>query len=86
LGTPNGVSLINALMPFGAAAWVDFNYTGATNNGTYYFPFETLAQGTNAVPVGGNIWIRTAGSSAETMTISKPLTIHAYNGAATIGN
>jgi subtilase family serine protease len=86
LGTPNGVSLINALMPFGGAAWVDFNYTGATNNGTYNFPFETLAQGTNAVPVGGNIWIRTAGSSAETMTISKPLTIRAYNGAAFIGN
>ncbi len=86
LGTPNGVSLISALMPFGGTEWVDFNYPGATNNGTYNFPFKTLAQGTDAVAAGGNIWIRTAGSSAETMTISKPLTIHAYNGAATIGN
>jgi hypothetical protein len=73
-------------MPFGGAVWVDFNYAGATNNGTFNFPFKTLAQGTNAVPVAGNIWIRTAGSSAETMTISKPLTIHAYDGPVAIGN
>jgi subtilase family serine protease len=86
LGTPNGVNLVQALMPFGGAVWVDFNYAGATNNGTFNFPFKTLAQGTNAVPVAGNIWIRTAGSSAETMTISKPLTIHAYDGPVAIGN
>ena len=66
--------------------WVDFNYSGSPQSGTFANPYSTLAQGTNAVASGGNIWIRSAGSSAETMTISKPMTIKAYNGAATVGN
>jgi subtilase family serine protease len=84
-GTPNGTNLINALIPLTTAVWVDFNYTGSDQNGNYNNPFKTLAQGITAVPSSGNIWIKTAGSSPETPTISKPLTIHAYNGAATIG-
>jgi len=66
--------------------WVDFNYGGSSQSGTFANPYSTLAKGTNAVASGGNIWIRSAGSSAETMTISKPMTINAYNGAATIGH
>ena len=84
-GTPKGLNLILALMAFGSSVWVDFNYTGTTSDGTYNFPYKTVAQGINAVPTGGNIWIRTAGSSPETMSIIKPLTIRAFNGAATIG-
>jgi hypothetical protein len=74
-----------ALSPSGNV-WVDFNYSGPPNNGAYFSPFSTLAAGVSAVSSGGTIWIRTAGSSAETMTISKPMTIHAYDGAATIGH
>jgi len=85
LGTPNGSSLIKALMPFGGSTWVDFNYSGSTINGTYNYPYKTVATGAGAVETGGHIWIRSAGSSAETMTIAKPLTIRAYNGPATIG-
>jgi subtilase family serine protease len=84
-GTPKGINLIVALMAYGSSVWVDFNYTGATSDGTYNFPLKTLTQGINAVPTGGNIWIRSAGSSPETMSITKPLTIRAFNGAATIG-
>jgi Subtilase family len=69
-----------------ANVWVDFNYAGTPNNGAFVSPFNTLAQGVSAVSSGGTIWIRTAGSSVETMTVSKPLTIHAYNGAASIGH
>jgi len=65
--------------------WVDFNYGGSSQSGTYATPYSTLAQGTNAVATGGNIWIRSAGSSAETMTITKRMQINAYNGAATVG-
>jgi hypothetical protein len=69
--------------------WVDFN-TGQNppaGNGTYNDPVLALAEAVNAVPTGGNVWIRTAGSSSETVpkTISKALTIHAYNGPGTIG-
>ncbi|MGC9942964.1 MAG: S53 family peptidase [Verrucomicrobiota bacterium] len=85
-GTPNGTNLINALMPYTGAIWVDFNYSGSTQNGSYDAPFSTLAQGVSKVSPNGNIWIRTAGSSPETMTIAKPMTIRAANGPATIGN
>jgi subtilase family serine protease len=85
-GSPNGINLINALIAFDSVVWVDFNYTGGLKLGTYDYPFSTLAQGTNAVPVGGNIAIKTAGSSLETMTISKPMTIGAFGGPATVGH
>jgi len=86
LGTPNGVALINALLPFGGAVWVDFNYTGTNQIGTYNDPYATLNQATNAVESGGNVWVRTAGTSVGAILIAKPLTLRAYSGAATIGN
>jgi subtilase family serine protease len=85
LGTPTGASLINALVNLGPT-YVNFNYTGSTQNGTYFEPFKTLAGGVNAVISGGTIVIETAGSSSETMTITKPMNIIAQDGAATIGN
>jgi subtilase family serine protease len=85
LGTPTGASLISALVSLGAT-YVNFNYTGSTQNGTYFEPFKTLAGGVNAVISGGTIIIETAGSSSETMTITKPMNIIAQDGAATIGN
>lgn len=63
--------------------WVDFGYAGS-ENGTFAFPFNTLAEGTNAVSYGGTLNFKT-GSSAATATISKPMTLKAYNGPVTIG-
>jgi len=85
-GSPNGVALINALIAFDSVVWVDFNYNGAMQNGTLLYPFHTLTQGNNAVPSAGNIVIKTAGSSPETLTISKPMTISEFGGPASIGN
>jgi subtilase family serine protease len=85
-GTPKGANLINALVGFSGPVFVDFNYIGSVQNGTYLYPFKTLAQGTNAVSYGGTVFIITGGSSLETMTISKPMTITASDGAATIGH
>ena len=85
-GSPNGTNLINALLAFDSVVWVDFNYTGKAQDGTYDYPFATLAQGASAVPVGGNILIRTTGSSPVTPFLSKPMKIGAYGGPATIGN
>jgi subtilase family serine protease len=84
-GSPKGINLINVLVGYTGPVFVDFNYTGATKNGSYDYPFKTLAQATNAVSNGGTIIIKTAGSSSETMTIKKPMTITASDGAATIG-
>lgn len=90
-GSPRGTSLINALVGFGGPVFVDFNYTGPANNGSYDsagsydYPYKTLAAGVSGVSSGGTIFIRTAGTSTETMTIAKPMTITVSDGAATIG-
>ena len=85
LGTPNGSNLINALLGYTGPVFVDFNYHGSPMNGSFFSPFNTLAQGTNAVSPGGPIFIINGGSSPETMTITKPMFITVQNGAATIG-
>jgi subtilase family serine protease len=85
LGSPAGTNLISALAGLSGPVFVDFNYTGSSQDGNYPTPFKTLAGGTNKVSAGGTIIIKTAGSSAETMTISKRLSITASDGTATIG-
>jgi hypothetical protein len=70
---------------FAGPVWVDFHYTGAVQSGTYTLPYKTLAQGVSAVPAGGTIKIKTSGTSSETMTISKAMSILAVGGSATIG-
>jgi subtilase family serine protease len=84
-GTPNGSSLINALVGFTGAVWVEFGNSDP-GNGTYTRPYNTLAQGTNAVPSGGTIAIKGPGSTLEIMAISKPMTLQAVGGPATIGH
>jgi subtilase family serine protease len=85
-GTPAGAKLIDALVGLSGPIFVDFNYTGSIENGTYYAPYKTLAQGTNAVTPGGTIFIKTAGSSSETMDITKHMTITASDGSASVGD
>ncbi len=85
-GSPTGINMINALAGYGGPVFVNFNYTGSPKNGRYNTPYSTLAQGVSAVANYGTVFIETAGSSAETMTITKPMTITAENGAATVGN
>jgi len=83
-GTSAGPALINALVGFAGPVFVNFNYSG-TQTGSYAQPFETLAGGINAVSTGGTITIETAGSTSETPTITKPMTITVGDGPATIG-
>lgn len=85
LGSPNGPNLINALVGYTGPIFVNFNYSG-TQKGSYYQPYNTIAGGVSAVSTGGTIFIEDAGSSSETPTITKALTITASDGAATIGN
>jgi hypothetical protein len=81
----NGIS--SDAVTFVAPVWVDFNYpSGGAQNGSFTFPFDTIAQGVSAVSSGGTIFIKTSGHSPETLTISQPMTIAAVGGPATIGN
>jgi hypothetical protein len=63
--------------------WVDFAY-GGTEHGLFTQPYNTLAEGISAVPSGGQLCIK-AGSTNETATITKAMTIHSYGGVVVIG-
>jgi alpha-tubulin suppressor-like RCC1 family protein len=79
--TPVQVSGLTGLVP--NSIWVDFAYSGI-ENGCFNTPYNTLAEATNAVPIGGNIEIK-AGATNVTITLTKPMRIGAYGGAVTIG-
>lgn len=77
-----------ALPAFGQAnleIWVDFNYSSQLpENGTFPFPFNTFSEGLNAVSPGGILRLKT-GTSSETASVTKPMSLQAYNGPVTIG-
>jgi hypothetical protein len=80
----NGIA--SDLVTFYGPIWVDFNYTGAIQDGTFSFPYKLLASGISAVASGGTINIK-PGSSTETFaSINKPMQIHSVNGSATVGH
>lgn len=66
-------------------SWVDFGHTG-NEQGTEANPFNTVGKGVTALvdDGSGTLHIK-AGSSSETLSISKPMTVRAEGGAATIG-
>jgi hypothetical protein len=70
---------------FPRPVWVDFDYAGSLQTGDFLYPYPTMAQGVSAVPSGGTILIKAPGSSPETITISKPMTVRAVGGTVTIG-
>jgi hypothetical protein len=66
--------------------WVDFNYSGFPFElGWNPYPYNTLAEGVNAVTAGGTIAIK-ASSRKETILITKAMTIISVGGSAIIGN
>jgi len=64
--------------------WVDFNW-GSPNSGTFATPYNSLADGVAHVSYGGTLNFKT-GSSHETMAITKPMLLKAYNGPVLIGH
>ena len=69
---------------FHEPVWVDFNSMETFQFGSFFYPWHTLALGVTAVAPGEEIRIK-SGASSETMIISKPMTITAFGGPATIG-
>jgi hypothetical protein len=63
--------------------WVDFSWNGP-EIGSYGWPYNTLAEAVAAASGGETVFIK-AGSSAETITINKPLTLRAFGGVVTVG-
>ena len=72
-----------------ADIWVDFSW-GGFEFGLYDYPYNTLSEGVGVILDAVNpselpsLWIE-AGLTSTTMTISKPMQIHACGGTVTIG-
>ena len=66
-----------------ATAWVNFGY-GGTELGTQINPFNTGAEGITAVQPNGTVRF-VAGTSGETLTIVKPMTLESAGGVVRIG-
>jgi M6 family metalloprotease-like protein len=64
--------------------WVDFNYTGSPQSGTFANPYNTIAAGISNATYGSTIHLKT-GTSPEKPIITKLLNIIGYNGPAIIG-
>lgn len=81
----NGIA--SDAVTFHTPTWVDFNYGGFFEFGSYSFPFNTLQEGTNNVPSGGTIAIKNGTSPTKAFLISKPMLLIAPDGgSAIIGN
>jgi subtilase family serine protease len=86
-GSPTS-NLITLLAQTSAAVWVDF-YASGFENGSYQYPYATLAQAISVVPGGGVIAIKANVQPSQTsvaLSITKPLTIISFNGPSIIGN
>jgi hypothetical protein len=70
---------------FSGPVWVDFNYAGVTQNGSFAFPYRTVTNGIAACPVDGRIICKGPANHRETPRITKALTIAASGGAVTVG-
>lgn len=82
--TVSAAGLSSDPISFIAPLWVDFNYTGSPQTGSYINPYNTAANGINAVLAGGTVFIK-AGHHAESLSITKPMFITAIGGPAIIG-
>jgi subtilisin family serine protease len=71
------------LSAFAFPIYVNHTNTGG-ELGTLHYPYNTFGEGVAAVAPGGTIVVY-AGLYSETMTITKPMTVYAKSGTATIG-
>jgi hypothetical protein len=83
----NGIA--SSPVTFNNPIWVDFNYTGSVQNGSFVNPYKTMAQGISAVGTGQTIYINgltQPSQSSETPSITKAMTIESVGGPSTIGD
>jgi hypothetical protein len=82
--TVSGAGLSSDPVSFIAPLWVDFNYQGSSETGSYSNPYKTLTGGANAALDGGTIFIK-GGHHAEAPNLTKPMFITSVGGTAVIG-
>lgn len=62
-------------------SFMDRDYTGATQAGTFLQPYKQYPNAYNQTPSGGTLWLLRAGTYTGISTLSKPMTINAPLGA-----
>ena len=67
-----------------ADTWVDFNWTGLLELGTFDFPYNTFAEGLTGVSRGGTLRVK-AGHSPEAARVAKRMRIESHGGTAKVG-
>jgi len=93
-GSPTGVRLLVHPFPDGAdritvewlaegEIWVDFGFAGL-ETGEVTHPFNTIAEGVDAVPWGGSLKVK-SGVTSEILPIGRRLTLEAPLGPVSIG-
>lgn len=68
-----------------AGIWVDYNYSGPTQNGSWVSPYRTLAQGLAAVSPGGLVLLKGPATGHELLTVTKFASVQVSGGPVTIG-
>jgi len=81
---PDLRAALNLTEKFARGTWVDFLYSGV-ENGTFEKPYNTLAEGVAAAISGGYVFVK-AGTSSETITIMKDVTIMSWGGTVIVGH
>ena len=67
-----------------SVVWVDFNFSGSQQDGSFDNPYSSLNGGLAGVFTGGVLRVK-SGSSGETLTITKAATLEAPGGPVVIG-
>jgi hypothetical protein len=68
----------------GQGVWVDPDYTGLWESGTFWEPYDTLSEGFDNVASGGVVSIRPA-SIPDPLTIDWRVTLMGFDGLVVIG-
>jgi hypothetical protein len=88
---PDSDNPLNGSLPYSTPdnyAYVDAG-VASNGNGDLQTPYQTFAEGESGVARGGVLWLKTGqyqGAGSGSLTLSEPMTIKSYLGAATVGN
>ena len=77
--------IMSFLYPYSNWRFVDLNFTGSPQLGTFLRPFKAFNGGETSVPNDGTVWVQ-PGRYAAVGTHSKPMTIKAPLGGVTLSN
>lgn len=64
--------------------FLELNYSGSDETGTFYEPYVTFSDAVDAMPNGGVLWVQPATYSGSSGVVSKPMLIRAPLGGVLI--